>query len=475
MTDNLYAFFRSRFVGNEARPVLRTPDGCRLTYGALDTATARLGNALLKRGLAPGDRVAAHVDKSIEAIVLYLACIRAGLVYVPLNTAYSDAERDRVIVDCAPSLIVEPSTLNELEAEAANLPAELPPTESEIAVLLYTSGTTGVPKGAMMGHAQMAAKAGALVEAWGWRSDDVLLHAMPIFHTHGLFMSLSGALAASAETLLLDRFTIEDVLTHLPEASVFTGVPTMYGRLLAAPGLAAACHNIRLFVCGSAALPPDLFAAFVEATGQRIVECWGMTELPTCASNPLSGERRQGSVGRVMPDTEIRILDSEGRALPNGATGRIAVRTDPPFPGYWGGRKAPFDSEGFFLTGDLGRFSEDGYLSIVGRATDVIISGGYNVHPREVEDALRRIKGIADAAVVGLPHADFGEGVTAVIEGDVIPTEEAIREALKSKLAPFKIPKRVIAVDALPRNATGKVQKPQLRNRFADLYTDGKP
>ena len=470
MADNLYAFFRSRFAGNEARCALRTPDGRRMSYGALDAATARLGNALLRRRLRPGERIAVHVDKSPEAVVLYLACVRAGLVYVPLNTAYSDAERGRFTADCAPSLVVEPQTLAELEAEAASLPAELSPVAAEIAVLLYTSGTTGAPKGAMMGHAQLAAKAAALVETWGWCSDDVLLHAMPIFHTHGLFMSLSGALAIAAETLLLDRFTVEDVLAHMPESSVFTGVPTMYGRLLAAPRLAAACRDMRLFVCGSAALPPDLFTAFAEATGHRIVECWGMTELPTCASNPLTGERRPGSVGRVMPDTEIRILDSKGHVLPTGAIGRIAIRTDPPFPGYWGGREAPFDPEGFFLTGDLGRFSEDGYLSIVGRATDVIVSGGYNVHPREVEDVLRRIEGIGDAAVIGLPHPDFGEGVTAIVEGDAVPAEDAVRESLKRDLAPFKIPKRVIAVDALPRNATGKVQKPRLRDRFAKLY-----
>lgn len=473
MSDNLYAFFRSRFLSHDSRPALRVPDGRRLCYAELDRITAQYGNALHRMGLKQGDRVAVLIEKSIESVILYLACVRSGLIYVPLNTSYKEAEIGRFLADCEPALTIDPPTLGTLAQQASSEPANLDPVSSEIAFLLYTSGTTGAPKGAMMSHAQLSAKAAALVKTWDWSCSDVLLHAMPIFHTHGLFMSLSGALAAGAETLLLPRFTVDDVMDHLPESTVFTGVPTMYSRLLAAPGLAAACRRMRLLVCGSAALPTDLFRAFAATTGHQIVECWGMTELPTCASNPLTGERRPGSVGLPLPDTEIRIVDEQGRPLPPGAIGQVEVRIHPPFAGYWGGQSAQVGPDGFFSTGDLGSLLEDGYLSILGRTKEVIISGGYNIYPREIEDALRHIGGVEDAAVIGLPHPDFGEGVTAIVEGDADTDEESICAALKSQLAGFKIPKRIIAVDRLPRSATGKIRKNQLAERFRKLYDNG--
>lgn len=474
MSQNLYAFFRSKFPSDGSRTAFRGPDGKRIGYDELEPLTARFGNALLGMGLRPGDRVVVLVDKSPEAVILYLACVRAGLIYVPLNTAYSQGEIDRVVTDCEPALVVRASTLQDLGEKASAQSSVLEPVDAQIAVLLYTSGTTGVPKGAMMGHAQLAAKAEALVETWGWTSDDVLLHAMPIFHTHGLFLSLSGALAAGAETLLLPEFSVESVIAHLTEATVFTGVPTIFSHLLAAEGLAEASRGMRLFVNGSAALPPSLFNAFFAKTGHRIVECWGMTEMPTCASNPLDGERRPGTVGHVMPRTEIRIADEEGRALPAETIGQIEIRSEPPFPGYWGDRSAPLRPDGYFMTGDLGRFSTDGYLSIVGRTKEVIISGGYNIHPREIEDALRRIDGINDAAVIGLPHPDFGEGVTAVVECDVVPDETSIRDRLKAEFVAYKVPKEIVVMERLPRNATGKVRKDLLRTQFKELYgTEG--
>jgi malonyl-CoA/methylmalonyl-CoA synthetase len=475
MSENLYAFFRSRFADSGSQTALRTPDDRRIRYDELDALTARYGNTMLDMGLKPGDRVAVLIDKSPEAIILYLACVRAGLIHVPLNTAYKQAEVDRFVTDCEPSLIVDASILPSLAEKAATQSPVLDPASSEIAVLLYTSGTTGRPKGAMMGHGQLIAKAAALVMAWGWTHNDVLLHAMPVFHTHGLFMSLSGALAAAAETLMLPKFSVEDVVSHLPESTVFTGVPTMYSRLLAADNLAEASRGMRLFVCGSAALPPSVFDAFAERTGQQIVECWGMTELPTCTSNPLAGDRRHGTVGRVMPGTEIRIVDRTGNPLPTGSTGEVEVRSEPPFPGYWGDRPDPLRSDGFFMTGDLGQISEDGYLSIVGRTKEVVITGGYNIYPREIEDTLRRIDGIEDAAIIGLPHPDFGEGVTAVIEGDLLPESAEIKEILKSTLAAYKVPKEVIIVDRLPRNATGKVRKDLLRKQLRNIYGSDKP
>lgn len=492
MSENLYAFFKTRFPDDGRKTALSTPQGRTFSYAALDRATARFGNALLSCGLRPGDRVAVRVDKSPEAIILYLACVRAGLVYVPLNTAYQADERRQLLADCEPALIVcRPGdeagktaietldaggggSLADRAAIADDVLAPRPVDANDPAVLLYTSGTTGTPKGAIMSHAQIAARAAALVDVWGWRADDVLLHAMPIFHTHGLFMSLSGALASNAHTILLPRFTIEEVLAHLPHATVFTGVPTLYARLLASGGLnAETCRRMRVFLCGSAALPPDVFHAFAERTGHQIIECWGMTELPTCASNPLDGERRPGTVGRVVAGTEVRIVDDDGGPVPPATVGRIEVRTRPRFAGYWRRpeeTRAAFRPDGFFVTGDLGQFSDDGYLSIVGRISDVIISGGYNVYPREIEAVLRTIDGIADAAVIGLAHPDFGEGVTAVVEGTEVPDEAAIIAALRRRLAAFKVPKRVIAVAGLPRNETGKVLKAELRRNLCDLY-----
>jgi malonyl-CoA/methylmalonyl-CoA synthetase len=495
---NLYSLFdrpeldrSSTFISRPGRPPV--------TYGQAFEAAARVANALVERGLGPGDRVAVQVEKSAEAIFLYLGCLRAGLVFLPLNTAYKLTELEYFIGDASPGLVVASSasapelskictrlgiehleTLNgdgsgslfELVNRQATVHTVVERSEDDLAALLYTSGTTGRSKGAMLTHGNLASNCSALKTLWQFSEKDVLLHALPIFHTHGLFVALNVALCAGASVLLVGSFNAREVVQLLPQVTCMMGVPTFYTRLLDENSLnRETTGNVRLFVSGSAPLLSETHVAWEQRTGHAILERYGMTETNMNASNPYSGPRRAGTVGLPLPGVEIRIADEEGRAVSQGQVGMIQIRGPNVFKGYWNmpaKTAEEFTADGYFISGDLGRFDEDGYLSIVGRAKDLIISGGYNVYPKEVEIEIDLIPGVMESAVVGLPHPDFGEGVVAI----VVPTAEGgaqeneIIAALRGRLAAYKLPKRVFCVSELPRNTMGKVQKNLLRDRY---------
>ena len=485
---------------------IRQPSGDELSYGALRAQTAQLARALVKAGLQPGDRVAVQVEKSATAVLLYLATLRAGGVHVPLNSAYTLHEMEYFLDDAAPRIVVcAPEKRREmvplaerfggatlltlgadagsgtLVAAAGTEPAEFADVErgaADPAAILYTSGTTGRSKGAVLTHGNLLSNARTLAQLWRFVPADVLVHALPIFHIHGLFVAINTVLAARASLILQPRFEPAAVLAALREATVLMGVPTFYTRLLQEPGLdRAACARMRLFVSGSAPLLAETHHQWRERTGHAILERYGMSETGMNASNPCEGERVPGSVGLPLPDVELRIADpATGTPVAAGATGVIEVRGPNVFSGYWRQpekTRAEFRADGFFVTGDLGHIDERGYLWIVGRAKDLIITGGYNVYPREIEEAIDAIDGVEESAVIGLPHADFGEGVTAVVVAPGRPAaldEAALQHALRERLAAYKIPKRVLFVAALPRNAMGKVQKNELRRQHAGLY-----
>jgi malonyl-CoA/methylmalonyl-CoA synthetase len=498
---NLYARLRAGFPSDPAAPCLEPLDGPGLSYAELDLASARVAAELAARGVGPGDRVALQVEKSAEAVLCYLACLRRGAVCVPLNPAYTDAETAFLLRDAAPRLYVcDPARRGALEpaareagvAELATLGADgagtldawrarAPLAEiaqsrgSDVAAILYTSGTTGRPKGAMLTHANLAANAQALVALWRFSADDVLLHALPIFHAHGLFVALHCALLSGCRLLFLPRFDAERVASLLPRATVFMGVPTHYTRLLALPGsLRERCRGMRLFVSGSAPLSAAAHREFSAATGHAILERYGMTEALMITSNPYD-ERVPGSVGMALPGVLLRVVDAEGRALPPGETGRLELRGPSVFAGYWRLPEKTREEilpDGFFRSGDLARIAPDGRVTLVGRARDLVISGGLNVYPAEVEAALDALPGVAESAVIGVAHPDFGEGVAAVVvaDGSRALDEAGVRAGLEACLARFKHPRRVFFVDALPRNAMGKVEKAALRERYRDAF-----
>ncbi len=501
MDANLYALFERAFPADRTQVALATPAGPAFDYAALGTGSARLAGLLTALGLQPGDRVSVQVRKSPQAVLLYLACLRAGFVFHPLNDGYRRDELAWLVTDADPALAVcDPDdaglfaslvpagcrvltlaadgtgSLTTAAATAKARPVTVPRRESDLAALLYTSGTTGRAKGAMLTHGNLAANVRALVCAWGFDPADRLLHALPIYHAHGLFVALGCALASGASLRLLPRFDAAEVLAALPGCTVMMGVPTYYTRLLQQPGLdRAACAGVRLFVSGSAPLTPATFAAFRERTGHAILERYGMTETGMNTSNPLAGERRAGSVGPPLPGVEVRIVGPDGARLPTGATGAIELRGANVFPGYWHQPEqtaAAFTADGWFRSGDLGLLDADGYLTINGRGKDLVICGGLNVYPREVELALDALPGIAESAVIGSPHPEFGEAVVAVIvpAPGAVPDEAAIIGALKVKLAGFKVPKRVFVVAELPRNTMGKVEKAALRARYATCF-----
>jgi malonyl-CoA/methylmalonyl-CoA synthetase len=501
MTDNFYALLAGRFLPHAARLCLETPDGERYTYGALDHESARYAQLLGALGLKRGERVVVQVEKSPAALFFYLACLRAGLIYVPLNTAYRDLELEHFLDDAEPALVVcAPERLDAMRALTAargianvhtldaagrgslcdtargcKPRADVEPVDADdIAVILYTSGTTGRPKGAMISHRNLAANALTLHQAWGFRDGDVLLHALPIFHIHGLFVACHTALLNASSILFLPKFDADSVIALLPRATVFMGVPTYYTRLLAEPTFNAdVCRNMRLFTCGSAPLLPQTFHEFQERTGHTILERYGMTETGMNTSNPLDGARRPGTVGPPLPGVQVRIVDKQDHDLPAGETGQLLVKGANVFKGYW---RLPektaeeFTADGYFRTGDLARRDADGYVAIVGRAKDLIISGGFNIYPKEIEGYLDKLDGVLESAVIGAPHPDFGEVVIAVIvrkpEGATL-TEAGVIATLKSQIAGFKVPKRVFFTDVLPRNTMSKVQKNQLRERFS--------
>jgi malonyl-CoA/methylmalonyl-CoA synthetase len=476
-----------------------------MNYGELQSRAAAWAAALRGRGVQAGDRVAVQVDKSLEAIVLYAACLRLGAVYVPINTASTANEVDYTLRDAEPRLaVVRPADSPALAkiAEAAGVTdlqtlgadgdgslAELaqrfatqvetrpllPP--GALAAIVYTSGTTGRPKGALLSRGNLGSNAATLAALWRFSPDDVLLHALPLFHVHGLFVGVNIALASGSSLLLHSGFEALRVLESLPRATVFMGVPTFYTRLLQLPGLdRAATARIRLFVSGSAPLLPDTHQEFERRTGHIILERYGMTETLMNTSNPYTGLRLPGSVGPALPGVDLRIATT-GAAQPDDASavGEIEVRGPNVCAGYWRDpekTKSAFTADGWFKTGDLGRVDREGYVTIVGRAKDLVITGGYNVYPKEVETELDALLGVAESAVFGVPHPDFGEGVTAVVvaRSGAQLAEAEILGAISTRLARYKLPKRVLIVDELPRNQMGKVQKSLLRTRYAALF-----
>jgi malonyl-CoA/methylmalonyl-CoA synthetase len=500
MSQNLYAAFRAH-APDPDKVFLRTPAGRSLTYADLDAGSARMAAALVRLGVEPGDRVAAQVEKSPEAVLLYLACLRAGAVYLPLNTAYTLAELAYFVGDAEPRVVVcDPrmrdgvagvapgAAVETLDADGRGSLADKAAAEDgafqdvarkadDLAAILYTSGTTGRSKGAMLTHANLASNAATLVRIWRFDGDDVLLHALPIFHVHGLFVALNVVLMAGASLIYLARFDPETVLRLLPQATTMMGVPTFYVRLLQEPKLdRVVVSNIRLFVSGSAPLLAETHRQWADRTGHAILERYGMTETGMNTSNPYDGERIAGTVGPPLPDVELRITEPEtGAPLGAGDVGMIEVRGPNVFQGYWRMPEktmAEFRPGGWFITGDLGLIDSNGYVQIVGRGKDLIITGGFNVYPKEVEAELDALPGVVESAVIGLPHADFGEGVTAVVavgKGPA-PAEAEVLETLSERLASFKRPKRVLFVEDLPRNAMGKVQKAALRERYRSLY-----
>jgi malonyl-CoA/methylmalonyl-CoA synthetase len=473
-----------------AAPVLlgRAP----LTYGELDEWASRVASVLVDLGLRPGDRVAYQVAKSPTVLALHLALLRFAAVQLPLNPAYTDAEVAALLADAEPSIVVRDpgrarlpgpwadltlaadgsGTLRDAVAEVAATTGWPTVRADDGAALLYTSGTTGRPKGALLSHGNLTQNARTLVAAWGFTSDDVLLHVLPLFHTHGLFVATHCVLASGASMHLLERFDAARVVELLPDSSVMMGVPTHYARLVDQPGLAAAARRVRLFVSGSAPMPVALHERFTGATGQVVLERYGMTETSMLTSNPLHGERRAGTVGPPLPGVSVRVVDDADRAVATGEVGHVQVSGANVFHGYWRRpdlRRTEFTDDGWFRTGDLGRLDDDGYLELVGRAKDLVITGGLNVHPKEVEAVLEALPGVAEAAVVGLPDDDLGEAVTAVVVPTVGSTldPETLRSSTRERLAGFKVPKRVVVVAELPRNAMGKVEKAKLRTQLA--------
>ncbi len=501
MDENLYTLFESRFPADRGRPLLVLDDGREISYAEALETCARFASLLAGLGLAPGERVAVQVEKSPEALLLYLACLRAGLVYLPLNSAYQEGEVAYFLENAEPGAVVaQPRslpwlgplagkrgirhvfTLDEhgagslVEAARGASPRfdTVPRRADDLAAILYTSGTTGRSKGAMITHRNLASNARVLHAYWRFAPDDVLVHMLPLFHVHGLFVACHCVLMNGTAMRFHPRFDARRAIADFARSTVFMGVPTFYTRLLGEEGLdRGACARMRLFVSGSAPLLAETHTQFESRTGHRIVERYGMTETGMLTSNPVDGPRRPGTVGLPLPGTSVRVVDDAGRPCATGEIGNIQVKGDNVLPGYWRmpeKTREEFTGDGYFRTGDVGSFSADGYLSIVGRSKDLIITGGYNVYPKEVELAIDELPAVAESAVIGVPHPDFGEAVTAVVVargGSAAPSETEVIAWLRSRLANFKVPKRVFIVKELPRNTMGKVQKNVLRDRYS--------
>ena len=515
MNHSLFAALRGGFPHDLDSIAIETadaPDGQApgfYTWRDLDRATAMLANLLESLELPAASRVAVQTEKSVEALMLYLAVLRAGLVYLPLNTAYQAAEIEYFIGDAEPAVVVcsgknfgwvsqiafkagttHVFTLNEdrsgslLERAAHHSDRHTPAQRQadDLACILYTSGTTGRSKGAMLSHGNILSNALTLKDHWGWKPGDVLIHALPLFHVHGLFVAAQGALINGSKMIWLSKFDPKLVVARLPDATVFMGVPTLYVRLLAEPGLTReACRNMRLFIAGSAPLLIETFNEWRERTGHTIVERYGMSETIILTSNPYraeDGERRGGTVGFPLPGVRLRARDDSGQPCPPGEVGGIEVSGPNVFSGYWRmpeKTKEEFTADGWFKTGDVGEVDAQGYVTIVGRSKDLIISGGYNVYPAEIEGFINEMPGVAESAVIGVPHPDFGEAGVAVVvaKPGVSLDDAAIVQNLKSRIANFKVPKRVYVVSELPRNTMGKVQKNLLREQHKGLFEAG--
>ncbi|MBT4520006.1 MAG: malonyl-CoA synthase [Halieaceae bacterium] len=498
---NLFEAFRARFPADLDTVLLQTDDDRVYTYTDVLVESARIANFLIHLGARPGDRITVQVDKSPEVVCLYLACLRAGLVYHPLNTAYKASELEYFLDNAEPRIVVcmaQSFSLFSSLAEATGIEqvltleadssgsllrgaAEHPHSfdtvncqSDDLAALLYSSGTTGRPKGIMLSHGNLASNGTTLVEQWGFGSDDCLLHALPVFHVHGLFVAIHCVLLSGASMRWLNKFDAARTMAFLPNCSVMMGVPTYYTRLLAEADFDTdTCAGMRLFISGSAPLLAETFDEFQARTGHTIIERYGMTETGMNTSNPLRGERRAGTVGPPLPGVDARVVDAGGHTLAADEAGDLQVRGPNVFLGYW---RMPekttedFTDDGFFNTGDKASISKDGYISIVGRAKDMVICGGLNVYPKEIEQLLDELKGVRESAVIGVAHPDFGEAVVAIIVPEVESAlkEREIIDFSKARLANFKAPKRVFFLDELPRNAMGKVQKNLLRERFAN-------
>ncbi|MDB5931811.1 MAG: malonyl-CoA synthase [Polaromonas sp.] len=502
MSQNLYAQFEERFPHDDGAPAMALPDGRIVPYGELKVQSARYANLLVSLGAKPGDRIAAQVEKSPCAVFLYLGALRAGCVFLPMNPAYQSGELAHLLGDARPHVfVVRPQAAaqgRELAAQAAvphvlelsddgegelavaaaqHAPrfATISRSADDLAAILYTSGTTGRAKGAMLTHRNLGIGVSTLHKFWGFKPGDVLLHILPIYHFHGLFVTLHCALWNGSAMWFEPKFDAKRAVALLPRSTVCMGVPTHYVRMLAEPGLnPEACREMRLFISGSAPLLPDIFNAFRERTGHTILERYGMTEGGMFASNPYGGERRCGTVGQALPGVSLRVMNGEGQAAAPGVTGQIEVKGDNVFAGYWRLPEKTAEehtADGYFKTGDLGQLSKNGYLTIVGRDKDLIISGGLNIYPKEIEEVIDALAGVRESAVIGLKHPDFGEAVAAIVVREAAavsqPQAEEVVQAVKSRLASFKVPKSVYFVDDLPRNAMGKVQKNLLRERFA--------
>lgn len=463
---NLYAFLSQGFPEERAAPCFVLPDGSCVSYAEVEDGAARVAALLRAKGVGVGDRLLLQAPKSIQAVMIYLGALKAGAVFAPLNTAYTDAEIAYFIEDAEPALCIRDAIAFVAEAMAvAPLSETVARGHDDLACLVYTSGTTGKPKGAMLTHGGLAANAAALTRLWEFGRDDALLHALPIFHVHGLFVALHCALLAGCRMIWLPRFEAGEVIDALADATVMMGVPTFYTRLLAEPAFTRArVAHMRLFISGSAPMLESTFEEFEQRTGHRILERYGMSEAAIITSNPVRGERRAGSVGYAVPGFDVRIAGA--------SPGMIEIKGESLFKGYW--RKPEktaedFTADGYFITGDVGRIDPDGRVTITGRAKDLIISGGYNVYPKEVELVLDSLPGVEESAVVGVPHADYGEAVIAFIVGE--GQEAALLAGARERLAAYKTPKRIFFVPELPRNAMGKVQKALLRQEYSGTFS----
>ena len=503
MNENIYSVFEARFPASRDAAFIETVEGTEYSYAFLEQESARIAHFLTNQGIGKGDRVAVQVEKSPQVLFLYLACLRAGFIYLPLNTAYTENELSYFIENAEPAVVVCRPESHALFSRLQNPQLKViltldanghgtliehsrasstdfdttPCDKDDIAVILYTSGTTGRPKGAMITHGNLAANGLSLQQAWGWQQSDVLLHALPIFHIHGLFVACHSVLLGGSKMLFVNKFDAKTIIKLLPRATVLMGVPTFYTRLLDEPDFNQdCCHNMRLFISGSAPLLEQTFEDFKQRTGYTILERYGMTETGMNTSNPLTGERLAGTVGMPLPGVEVRIVDGDNNIIHGDNVGILQVKGDNVFKAYW---RMPektaeeFTCDGFFITGDMAKYNEQGYISIIGRNKDMVITGGFNVYPKEIELSLDEIEGIKESAIIGLPHKDFGEAVTAVVVPDDInaqPDEATIISSLKQHLASYKTPKKIIFVEQLPRNTMGKVQKNILREQYQSLY-----
>ncbi len=501
VNENLYLSLVAEHPSKQPeKEFLMTPGREPLKYQQLDSLTGKLHSKLLELGVTPGDRVVVQVQKSYEAVLLYLACLRAGAIYIPLNTAYTLNEVGYFLTDAQPQVFVcdienlaesealaeelqvpytnslsangEGSLLEGLESLSDN-PAVALRQSSDLASILYTSGTTGRSKGAMLSHGNLLSNAQTLHQYWQWQDgEDVLLHALPIFHIHGLFVALHCAMLGRSSVHFLARFDAQSIIEKLPQSSVLMGVPTFYTRLLEAPDFnRPTCQNMRLFIAGSAPLLAETHDKFAALTGHKILERYGMTECGMITSNPYDGERIAGTVGFALPGVSARVCDDKGIELSRGETGVLEVFGSNVFKGYWQMPEKTaeeFREDGYFITGDLATMDESGRISIVGRSKDLIIAGGYNIYPKEIEAEIDLIDGVKESAVIGKPHSDLGESVVAVVvqDGSKALAQEDILQPLQQKLARFKLPQLVVFVDELPRNVMGKVQKAQLREIY---------